>query len=63
MFKEDEAGTGRINKERAQEALSTGATIIAAACPFCNTMLTDGAKEKEDTVKVMDIAELIAASL
>jgi Fe-S oxidoreductase len=63
MYKEDEAGTGRINKERAQEALSTGATIIAAACPFCNTMLTDGAKEKEDTVKVMDIAELIAASL
>ena len=63
MFKEDEAGTGRINKERAQEALSTGATIIAAACPFCNTMLTDGAKEKEDTVKVLDIAELIAASL
>jgi heterodisulfide reductase subunit D len=63
MFKEDEAGTGRINKERAQEALSTGATIIAAACPFCNTMLTDGAKEKEETVKVMDIAELIAASL
>lgn len=63
MFKEDESGTGRINKERAQEALSTGATIIAAACPFCNTMLTDGAKEKEDTVKVMDIAELIAASL
>lgn len=63
MFKEDEAGTGRINKERAQEALSTGATIIAAACPFCNTMLTDGAKDKEDSVKVMDIAELIAASL
>ena len=46
-------------------AISTGAQIVAAACPFCNTMLTDGVKnaEKEAEVKVMDIAELIAASL
>ena len=65
MFKEEEKGTIRINSERSNEAIGTGATIIAAACPFCNTMLTDGVKlaEKEDTVKVLDIAELVAASL
>ena len=65
MFKEEEKGTTRVNFERSEEALGTGAEVIAAACPFCNTMLTDGVKheEKEDTVKVMDIAELIAASI
>lgn len=65
MFKEEEKGEKRINWERTEEALATGAEYIAAACPFCNTMLTDGVKgkEKEDQVKVMDIAELIAASL
>jgi heterodisulfide reductase subunit D len=65
MFKEEEKGTTRINFERTAEAIGTGAGIIASACPFCNTMLTDGVKhgEKEEQVKVMDIAELIAASL
>lgn len=65
FFKEEEKGTTRINFERTREALDTGAGIIAAACPFCNTMLTDGVKqeEKEDQVKVFDIAELIAAEL
>lgn len=65
MFKEEEKGTTRINFERTNEALATEAPIIASACPFCNTMLTDGVKhgEKEDQVKVMDIAELIAESI
>ena len=65
MFKEEENGTSRINFERTNEALETGATVIAAACPFCNTMLTDGVKNsnKEDEVAVLDIAELIAASM
>ena len=65
MFKEEEKGTIRVNVERSNEAISTGSNIIAAACPFCNTMLTDGVKlaEKEDSVQVMDVAELIAASL
>jgi Fe-S oxidoreductase len=65
MFKEEEKGATRVNFERSGEALGTGAEVIAAACPFCNTMLTDGVKheEKEQTVKVLDIAELIAASL
>lgn len=65
MFKEEEKGNIRINSERSNEAIGTGASVIAAACPFCNTMLTDGVKlaEKEDAVKVLDIAELVAASL
>ena len=65
MFKEEEKGNLRINQERIQEALGTEAHIVAAACPFCNTMLTDGVKsrEKEDSVKVVDIAELVAASM
>ncbi|MGH2646853.1 MAG: (Fe-S)-binding protein [Ginsengibacter sp.] len=64
IFKEEEQGTIRINDERTKEALETGADFIAAACPFCNTMLTDGVKlnDKEE-VKVIDIAELIAESM
>ncbi len=62
MFKEPEPGKKDINIERAEEALGTGATIIATACPFCMTMMADGVKSKdcEDNVKVFDIAELIA---
>jgi heterodisulfide reductase subunit D len=65
MFKEEEKGNTRVNFERTNEAIATGAHVIAAACPFCNTMLTDGVKnaEKESETKVMDIAELIAASI
>jgi len=65
MFKEEEKGQVRVNIERTREALETGSTVIAAACPFCNTMLTDGVKahEKEEQVKVLDIAELVAASM
>ena len=65
MFKEEEKGTTRVNLERSKEAIETGASIVASACPFCNTMMTDGLKlaEKEDEIKVLDIAELIAASL
>jgi len=62
MFKEPEKGNKDINVERAEEALTTGATTIAVACPFCMTMMTDGVKnkEKEAEVKVKDLAELIA---
>ena len=65
MFKEEEPGNTRVNLERSAEAIETGARIVASACPFCNTMLTDGVKnaEKEESVKVMDVAELVAASL
>lgn len=62
MFKEAEKGDKEINIERTEEALDTGAKTIASACPFCMTMLSDGVKnkEKENDVKVYDIAELIA---
>ena len=65
MFKEEEKGLKRINQERRDEEIETGSNIIAAACPFCNTMLTDGvkSKEKEDSVQVMDVAELIAGCI
>jgi Fe-S oxidoreductase len=65
MFKEEEKGNTRVNLERTDEAISTGTALIASACPFCNTMLTDGIKnrEKEEEIRVLDIAELIAASL
>lgn len=65
MFKEEEKGATRVNWERTHEAIDTGAAVIAAACPFCNTMLTDGVKvaEKEEQVKVMDIAEMVAQSI
>jgi|TARA_A200000159_G_scaffold164710_1_gene195634 Fe-S oxidoreductase len=62
MFKDAEEGDKEINIERTEQALDTKAEIIAAACPFCNTMMTDGIKNKkqEDKVKIMDVAELIA---
>ncbi len=62
MFKEPEPGRKDINVERTEEALGTGATTIAVACPFCMTMLSDGVKNKnrEHDVKVKDLAELIA---
>lgn len=62
MFKEAEKGNKEINIERTDDALETQAEIIATGCPFCNTMMTDGVKnfEKEGSVKVMDVAELIA---
>ena len=62
MFKDAEKGKKEINVERTEEALSTGATTIAVACPFCMTMMSDGVKnkEREADVKVKDLAELIA---
>lgn len=65
MFKEEEKGDTRINWERTDDAIETGASVIAAACPFCNTMMTDGVKtkEKEDSIQVLDIAEIVAAAL
>ena len=64
MFKDAEPGHKEINIERTEEALATKADTIAVACPFCMTMMSDGVKnkEKEDTVKVKDLAELIAES-
>ena len=62
MFKDAESGDKEINEERTSQALETKSDIVAAACPFCITMMTDGIKhhKQEDQVKVMDVAELIA---
>ncbi len=60
MWKEDEPGDKRINIERIEEAIDTGAEIIAANCPFCLTMMSDGVKAKEkENIMVYDLAELI----
>ena len=62
MFKEAEKGDKEVNIERAEEAVATGASIIAANCPFCMTMMRDGVKHqnKEEEVQVLDLAELVA---
>ncbi len=62
MFKDAEPGRKEVNIERTEEALETKSEIIAAGCPFCNTMMTDGVnhKGKSGSVAVMDIAEMIA---
>jgi len=61
MFKDSEKGNKDINIERTEEALEVKPDIIATGCPFCNTMMTDGIKNKEEeqNVKVLDIVELI----
>ena len=64
MFKEAENGSKEINIERTEQALDVKPDIIATGCPFCNTMMTDGVKNfnKEDSVQVLDVAELIASA-
>ena len=61
MFKEPEPGKKDINIKRTEEATEVKPDIIAAACPFCNTMMSDGLKNKgkENEISVMDITELI----
>jgi Fe-S oxidoreductase len=62
MFKDAEKGDKEIYVERTEEALEVKPNIIATGCPFCNTMITDGIKatNQEESVQVLDIAELIA---
>ncbi len=62
MFKDAEKGDKEVNIERTEQALETRPEVIAAGCPFCNTMMTDGVKnkEKENQIRVLDIAELLA---
>jgi Fe-S oxidoreductase len=64
MFKEAEKGNKEVNIERTEQALETDPDVIATGCPFCNTMMTDGVKnkEREDNVQVYDVAELIATA-
>ena len=62
MFKDAEPGNKEVNIERTEEALGLKPDVIATGCPFCMTMMTDGVKHfnKEQSTKVMDVAELIA---
>ncbi|HET6614211.1 MAG TPA: (Fe-S)-binding protein [Kofleriaceae bacterium] len=63
MFMEEDGP--RVNENRTDEALATGADAIAVACPFCNIMMTDGVKsrDRDEQVKVLDVAEILAASI
>jgi Fe-S oxidoreductase len=65
MFKEAEEGDKEVFMERTEEALETGTDIIATACPYCMVMMTDGLKykNKEETIKNYDIAELVVLAL
>ena len=65
MFKEDEPGSSRINMERTNDVLESGASVVASNCPFCLTMLQDGIKnhEKENEIQALDIAEIIVKSI
>jgi Fe-S oxidoreductase len=62
MFKEPEKGDKDVNVLRTEQAMETKPDVIAAGCPFCNTMMADGVKDKnkEDKTAVMDVAEMIA---
>ena len=65
MFKEAEKGNKEVFIERTEDALETKANIIATACPFCMTMLTDGLKykNKEEEIFNYDIAELVVMAM
>ncbi|MFA6403862.1 MAG: (Fe-S)-binding protein [Salinivirgaceae bacterium] len=65
MFKESEKGTKEVFSERTEDVIESGAEIVATACPFCMTMLTDGIKfrDKQTEIRNLDIAELVAMNL
>jgi Fe-S oxidoreductase len=60
MWKEEEAGSDRVNEARYQEAKSTGANMVTVGCPFCLTMMNDASKADGDSMQVRDVAELVA---
>jgi Fe-S oxidoreductase len=62
MFMEEKVGK-RINAERAEEALATGASTIAVACPFCMTMMADSVAARDSNAAVLDIAEVVAGRI
>jgi Fe-S oxidoreductase len=62
MFMEERQGK-RINIERTEELLATGADAIAVACPFCMTMISDGVNAVQSQVPVLDIAEVVAGQM
>ncbi|MEL7063866.1 MAG: (Fe-S)-binding protein, partial [Bacteroidota bacterium] len=65
VFKDAEKGNKEVNLERTEEAVDTGAKIIAGACPFCMVMFNDGIRkiDKEEEVEILDIAEMLEADM
>ncbi len=63
MWKEEEAGSGRVSEARFQEAKATGASTVAVGCPFCMSMMTDASKADGSEIQVKDVAELVAERL
>jgi Fe-S oxidoreductase len=62
MWMEERTGK-RINVERTEELLATGADMIAVACPFCMTMISDGVKANGAEVPVLDVSEVVAGAM
>jgi Fe-S oxidoreductase len=64
MWLEESIGT-RINMDRTNEAIGTGADVVSTACPYCMIMLDDAvrANAKEDDVRVMDLSQLLEESM
>ncbi|NDE64075.1 MAG: (Fe-S)-binding protein, partial [Chlamydiae bacterium] len=62
MWMEEKLGT-RINLNRVDEAIATGAEEVAVGCPFCRVMVSDGAKERESNVEVIDVAQALLRSV
>ncbi len=62
MWMEEKIGT-RININRVEEAINTGATELAVACPFCRVMTSDGMNAKESAVEVLDVAQVLLRSV
>ena len=60
MWKEEEAGTQKVNVARFVEAKATGAQMVAVGCPFCLTMMVDASKADNDSLQVKDVAEIVA---
>lgn len=63
MWKEEEAGTERVNAARFQEARASGAQLLAVGCPFCLTMMSDASKSEGDPLPVKDVAEIVAEKM
>lgn len=63
MFKEEEKGRAKVSEERMSEVIGTGCSTLAVNCPFCTTMLSDGAKGLESEMEILDISEMILQDL
>ena len=62
MWMEEKIGT-RINLNRVDEAIATGAEEVAVACPFCRVMVSDGVTARESDIQVLDVAQVLLRSI